>query len=396
MNTLYQKNWLHPISLFILTILLPYGSYVFVTNKLDFTSFFVYVSFVAVFLLPFSLLPYKQIQFHTAENNKNGILEGILLIGLIVAFLIIRLLNHDSITYDELSSSTPSWLFWSSLLTWLSCYRLIEILSINKKVWWIVIPVISEIALLIIMGQRLWMVMFVLGLLAAIHVHIIKLDGKWFAAGVLGFILVIGPLMVISRYSMQQERPFVEVFQEELSDYPQKIGDTFERIGAKGLVLADLSKSLTDGNYHDKKRNPRELWQDVTTAIIPNILKSKKHNLRPGTEVYTTFVDKTNAAGKTYPSGLIGDIVWHFGWKAFFILPGISLMLIFLWNSLLAELCMRFGVNAIHFSYFFILYDTHFVFFMTSWTRALFVYGAFIILIKVLKKLDIIWAHQRI
>jgi len=395
MNCIPRKHWLHPIPLLLITVILPYVSYISI-NSINFTVCIVYFSFIAAFAVPFYLIPYKGIQFDKGTKCKDGIIEWVILMGFIVLIIAIRLLNYTRITYAELASATPSWLFWSSILSWLACYRLLAIESFKKRIWLLICLILSEVGLLVVMGQRLWMVMFVMGLVVAFHVYIKRINYIWIIAGIAGFILIAGPLMVISRYSIQDERPFMEVFIKELPKYPAKIGDTLDRIGAKGVVLADLSRSLSEGDFQAKKREPRRLLKDVKKAAIPNIIKNEKHNLRPGTEVYTTFINKNNPTNSTYPSGIIGDTVWHFGWWAYVVLPAISLFLILLWNNVLAKLCTWFDITAIHFSYFFVLYDTHLVFFFTSWTRALVVYGMFLLILNLLDKLDIFWVNQKI
>jgi len=396
MYEITSRQWLHPVPFLVLTITVPLVLFL-IMHFPGLLPSVIYFGYMAVFILPFVLLSVKDISFERykiicSPHRIQIVTWAIFYLALFAT----RLSQFDSITYQALRQQTPGWLFWSCVLSWLAGYKIIHHLLEDKKYGWMGLLALLELLVLVITGQRLWIVMFAIGLILMFHIFVKPLGYRWFFLGIVVFILLVGPLTVIVRYSIVQETNRMEVFKKEMVLYPEKTRHTIRRISQKGLVLSTLSKELANGTFDGIQRSPSILLEDIKTAAVPNILKDQKHKLKPGVEVNNTFNGSSTPTLISFPNGIIGDVVWHFGWWSFLILPVISSLMVVLWNGLIAEICNRFGITAIHFSYFFIYFDTHLVFLSTAWIRAVIIYGSFLILTAIIEyNLLNIWTAKK-
>lgn len=366
------SHWLHPLQLLGLFIIIKYGAHL-LTFSSGVGVLVIYLTSVLLFTLPLFFFSSKPLiidrRRFVLDHYGHWIVTAFYLIT-----VLIRLVQLNRLTYS--SADTPSLLFNTMNFGWLLGYALLSQRPATIVGYFGLGGIlILETSYILLSGNRMWLLFWGLGLALIWHTCYRKINWYQITLAALIFLLVVSPMTVILRYSLYDtEQGRMETFFEESREFTDKIEDTISRVGAEGVILERMAQELLSKGRIVTRATPDRLKQEITKAVVPNIVKSQNHSLDPGARIYKAFWPKSNKT-ISYPTGLIGGLLYYFGRVGFLLLPLFAMGLIVIWNRLLSSLATKCGWIAAHFSYMYVLVDTHLLFWATSWTRGVIVYG---------------------
>jgi len=381
MKKIDQYHWLHPVFWICWIILIKYGAHLLFWSGEFGIHFLLYSLVPALFAIPVLLFHVKPLYFYQRQLNwlilpkyKWAIAVYLILLAgrLSVIFL-------NGFWYGSLKSYMPAWFYFLIIIGWLASYFLITQLfsSRKNKVAWLVAGL--EFVLILGLGFREWLIIYGMGILAVVHLYRFYVNKRWLVYAVAGFLLVISPLILMTRYVQyelkQSERQTPGIIQTALGEYPEFVSSSVKRLGGEGLILEKITGEWARQGW-SADHSVRELGTELRVAATPRLIWEEKPELRPGEAVYETYIDSENPHNYTYPSGLLGDLTRYFGWWSLLVIPLLSMGLIYLWNNLFAGMAQKTLWLGLHYFYFHIFYDTHLVFWATSWLRDGLVYAS--------------------
>ena len=381
MKKIDRYHWLHPVYWMCWIILIKYGAHLFFWSGDYGIHFLLYVLVPALYVIPVLLFEVKPLYFYQKQLNRLKLPKYKCAVAAYAILLAGRLslIFLNGYWYGSLKTYMPSWFYFLIIVGWIASYFVATLLFSNRrsKAAWAIAVV--EFALILALGFREWLIIYGLGILAVIHLYRFYVNKRWLVYGVAGFLLVISPLILMTRYVQyelkQTGRETPAIIQSALGEYPDFVSGSVKRLGAEGLVLEKITGQwMKHGWTADNSID--QLGSELSVAAIPRIAWQDKPELRPGEAVYETYIDSENPQNYTYPSGLLGDLTRYFGWWSLLVIPLLSMLLIYVWNSLLAGAAQKTLWLGLHYFYFHIFYDTHLVFWATAWLRDGLVYAS--------------------
>ncbi|MGM0589100.1 MAG: hypothetical protein ACQETE_11830 [Bacteroidota bacterium] len=379
---LKSSNWLHPATWLIIILAIKYVAPIFTGEVLVTTQLLPYLALVVLFCLPIWLTLQKMpiLVISGQFYSSNFVIETIW-----SAIILVIVWHWDSWNYPALNNGTPMLLQIMVVGLILSSSLLLHKDVIERAVIKTLLVIVLEWILLFHIGMRDWMVLAGLLTLFSVHQSYKPIQFKHLLlVGVL-FVGLVAPFSVILRTALYDpafnEKPVVQI-KHELRNYDEHVTAALNRIGAEGVML---SKAIAQKEHLNNSKRIVE-WRQLTyAAILPSKFRNDTTTLRPGVTIYETYFQeeaKKNDQAISYPSGIIGDTVYYFGYYAWIILPLLGILLALIWRFIAPVLLGLHTYGAMLFFYLYIFWDTHLIFLQSSWFRGVVIIGGWVILIR--------------